>query len=409
MDYIKLNTLHEILEKTKERFGDFKLDTEMVGIEHALNRFTAEDIIVNEDLPGFDRSNVDGFALISGDTLGENEGTSSIFSQIGQTEAGKECYITIGADECVYVSAGAMLPLNADGVAHIEDCEVIGPMEVSVNGPIERWENVVRKGDDFRKGDILLYRGMRIGAREIAALAGAGCNHINVFRKLHVSVISTGEEVIEPFNSRILPGQVRDMNSYTICAFLKKFGATTMNMGIARDNARGIEEILEKSLSTSDIIVITGGSSDGTRDKTLNIIKRIEGVEIITNKIGIMPGSDTIVAKAGDKMIFGLPGNPVSAMILLETLVKPFILFSNNAHEESMIIKARCLKDYKSRTNKEEYLIVSLDKEEDEYVLVPFTGRTGYVSSMLNADGYIRIRPSDEGIREGQEVEVFLF
>ena len=409
MEHMKLNILQEVLEEIRDSFSDFELETEVVGIEHALDRFAAEDIVVKEDLPGFDRSNVDGFAVISGDTLGESGGVNIIFSQIGESEAGKECRITLGADECVYVSAGAMIPLNADCVAYVDDCEVIGPAEVSIDGHVERWENVVRRGDDFRKGDVLLHKGIRIDAREIGALAGAGFNRVNVYRKLNVSVISTGEEVMEPFNSRLLPGQVRDMNSYAISALLKEFGVAAINMGIVRDNAREIEGVLEKSLSSSDIIIITGGSSKGTRDQTLSVIKRIEGVEILTHKIGIMPGSDTIVAKAGDKIIFGLPGNPASALITLNILVKPVILFANKAYEGSISIKARCLKDYKSRTNKEEYLIVSLDKDEDEYMAISLAGRTGYISSILNADGYVRIRPSDDGISEGQEIEVFLF
>ena len=409
MEQMKLHTLNDVLEKIRESFNSFELETETIGIDHAIDRYIAEDIIAKEDLPAFNRSNVDGFAIISGDTLGESGGRRSIFTQIGESEAGTECKLILGVDECVYVSSGAMIPPNADAVAHIEDCEIIGPLEVAIEGPIERWENVVRKGGDFANGEILLSKGNKIGIGEIAALAGAGINHIKVFKKLSASLISTGEELVESFNSSLKPGQSRDINSFTLSVALKKLGVSAANMGITKGNARIMEDTLSKSLENSDLVIITGGSSTGKKDDAHNVIKRIEGIEIIADSIGIAPGSGTIIGKVENKIIFGLPGNPASAMLTLHLLVKPFIMFINKSFKENFVVTARCQRSYKSRTKKEEYLLVSLESDGNEYSVTSINGRAGYITSLLNTDGFIRLRSSEDGLKEGQSVEVSLF
>ena len=409
MDYIKSNSLFEILEVFKEDFKQFELDSEGVVIEHALGRFVAEDIRVRDELPGFDKAAVDGFAVISGDTYGTGDGQRAVFTQIGQSEVGKECSITLGTSECLYVSAGAMMPLNGDAVISIEDTEVIGPLEVAINSMVNRGENVIRKGNDLKKHDILLHKGTRVGAREVGALAGAGFSHVKVFKKIHIAVISTGEEIVEPFNTILLPGKVRDINSHMICAELRNIGVITTNKGIVKDNSREMEESLKKSLETCDIILISGGSSEGTMDKTLSVIKRIDGVELITSKIGINPGKDTIIAKLGNKIVYGLPGNPVSALITVNLLVKPLVLQLNKAKNKQLTIKARCMIDYSSTLGREEYLMVKLDNNEDGYIAIPLTSKIGLVTSMLKSDGYIKIRASDDGVKRGQEVGVVLF
>lgn len=405
----RLNTLYETLEILWEFSESIGLEAEEVGIENALGRFAGQDIAVKGDLPGFERAGVDGFALISGDTFGIDDAEQRIFSRVGQSEAGQECTINLGPNECVYVSAGAMLPPNADAVLPIDDSEVVGPLEIAVNRSMYRGENVIHKSDDYKKEDVLITAGTRIGVGEIGALAGAGVNHVNVFRKIHASVISTGEEVVEPFNTKLLQGKVRDVNSYYICAGLKEMSVTAVNRGIVRDNSRDMEEILEKSLTSSDVIIITGGSSEGTMDKTLSVIRRIQDVEILTDKIGINPGKDTIIARINEKIIYGLPGSPVSALLTMDLLVRPLILWMNKSEDKHYSIKARCLNDYKASSGKEEYVAVSLDNNENEYTALPLSEKAGPISSMIKADGYIKIRASDEEVKEGQKVDVILF
>ncbi len=409
MNHFRLNTLFDTLEEMEKSFQDIELEAEEVGIEHALGRYAAEDIAVRDDIPGFNRAAVDGYAVISGDTYGTGDGVRPVFSQMGQSDVGKECTISLGPNECVYISAGAMMPPNADAVVTLDDSEVIGPLEIVINRTVNRGESVIHKGDDFKKGAILLSKGNRIGTREIGALAGAGHSHIKVLKRLHASVVSTGDEIIEPFNTILSPGQVRDINSYTISANLKTLGVVPANKGIVKDNSRGMEEVLEKSLNSSDIIIITGGSSEGTMDKTLSVIKRIEGVEIIINKIGMSPGADSIVARVGNRVIFCLPGNPISALITFNIMVKPMIMCFNKSAGRYLSIRAKCTRSYKSAPGREEYLIINIDRNEDIYTATPMIGKEGFITSMLSADGYVKIRASDDGIKEGQEVEVILF
>jgi len=406
MEHFTLNTLYEVLGKLQKNFGDISLETEKVGLEHLFGRYTSEDISVREDIPCFDSSLTDGFAVISGDTFGLWEGNKKVFNQIGQIEIGQECLLNLGPNECAYISSGAMLPKNADCVIPLDDIELTGPGEIVINRVIDRWENVIRKGDDLKTGDIIIKKGTRIGVREMGALAGSGVGHVNVFRKIKAAVISTGEELVEPYSSVVRPGKVRDINSHMICDALKSFGIVPINMGIAGDDSRKMEEIIADSLETADIIIISGGSSQGTMDKTYSVIKRINGGEIITNKIGIEPGRDTVIAKYGNKAVFGLPGNPISVLLILHILVRPLIFWLNKSVPRTFALKAICTDNYKSSTGREEYLLVNLDINENEYRATPILYKKGCITSMIEGNGYVKIRASDEGIKNGQEIEV---
>lgn len=409
MERLRINTLYEALEIIKEEFEQVKLGIEEVGIEYALGRFLAEDIVANDDIPGFDRAAVDGFAVVCSDTYSASDEKPVIFNQIGESEPGKDCKISLGQNECVYVSEGAMMPINGNAVVSLEDSEVTGPLEVTINRPIEKWMNVIRKGDDYKEGNKVLLKGTQIGPREIGALAGTGVGYIKVYKRVHISIISTGQELIEPFRSVLLPGCVRDINSYVLGADLKSFGGIVVHRGIVKDNSKDMENAIEKSLGSSDIIIITGGSSTGLMDKTLNVIKRIEGVEILVDRLGIVPGSNTIIAKVDNRAVFGLPGNPNAALLVNDLIVKPLILWLNKSRKKRMTIKARCRDDYNKTTpDMEEYVMVELDKNEGEFVAIPMTTSKKVISSMVKANGYIRIRACEEGVKEGQEVEVFL-
>lgn len=409
MEHFKLSTLYDTLETMKEAFKHTELQSEQVGIEHASGRFLAEDIVAREDLPGFNRASADGFAVVSGDTYGIGGAARAVFNQVGQSEAGKECTINLGPNECIYISAGAMMPANGDAVVSMDDSEVIGPLEVAINRQVDRWDNVIRKGDDLKKDEVFLRRGEKLRFNEVGALAGTGISHIKVFRKVHVSVISTGEEVIETFNTILHPGQTRDINSHLLCAALRNFGVVPVNKGIVKDNSRAMEETLEKSLEASDIVIISGGSSEGIMDKTLSVIKRIQDVELLTSRIGINPGKDCIVARVGNKAVFGLPGSPMSALITLNLLVKPLIMYLNKNDDKAAVLYAKCTRDYKIAPGKEEYVPVSIDKGEGEFTATPLTCKSGFATLLVKAEGYIKIRAADEGVKQSQEVEVTLF
>ncbi|MGE5328899.1 MAG: molybdopterin molybdotransferase MoeA [Deltaproteobacteria bacterium] len=408
MEQFSLNTVYDVLGNLQKNFGNISLEIEKVGLEHLFGRYAAEDIILNEDTPCFDRALIDGYALISGDTFGLGEESKMIFNQVGQSEIGQECKIELGPNECVYISSGAMIPPNADAVVSPDDIELTGPGQVLINKFVDRWENVIRKGDDLKAGGILIKTGTRIGVREIGALAGAGIGHINVFKKLKAAVISTGEELVKAYSSDIKPGKVRDINSHMICDALKSFGVVPINMGIAGDDSRKMEEIITDSLETADIIIITGGSSHGTMDKTYNVIKRINGGEIITNKIAMEPGRDTIIAKYENKAIIGLPGNPISVLLILHILVRPLMLWLNKSQERSFSIKAVCTENYESPIGKERYLLVTIDRNDNGFTAAPILHTKGFITSMMNGNGFVKIRASDEGIKRGEEVEVIL-
>lgn len=408
MERYTLRTLNDTLATLKKNIEDIELEQEEVGLEHLFGRYSAEDIHVNEDIPGFDRASTDGYAIISGDTFGIEEEKGRVFTIIGRCEIGEECKYNLGPNECIHISEGAMIPPNADSVVSMEDIELIGPSEAIIRRAIERWENVVRKGDDIKKGEVLIKKGAKIGVREMGALSGAGLNHIKVNRKLKVGIISTGVEIVEAYTRTLQLGKMRDINSHMVCDAVKSFGGVPINLGIVKDNSGEMEKTIAEGLDTADILVITGGSAQGTMDKTLSVIKRIEGVEILTDKIAIEPGSETIIARVYDKIIMGLPGNPISALIVLNMIGRSLISWINRTDASGIAIKAKYMADYKATTGREEYILVNVERNEGEYIATPVRSKKGFLTSLLKGNAYIRIRASDDGIKKGEEIEAFL-
>lgn len=380
-------------------FSDAKeVDNENVDINSAIGRVLSEDIITNENLPGFKRSSVDGYALISSDTYLCSESMPAMLRYTGSISIGEKPTHQIRQGECVYIPTGAMLPDGADAVAMIENCEELGD-EILINKPASKWENVVFEDDDVKVGEIVIKKGTVIEDRHIAILAGLGITKVLVKRKIKAAIISTGDELISPYDNREIP-KVRDINGYYLTAALIQDGCDAKYIGIAKDNEDELFNLVKNSLEESDVVFISGGSSAGNRDFTINIMERLG--EVLFHGIAIKPGKPTLMARVGEKFIVGLPGHPLSCAVVYRFIMAKLIdkMLGRVKKDNSLVLNMG--ENYHKAKGREEYLPVRIEGD----LAYPIYAKSSAISVMARCDGFIKIDRDLEGIQSGEKVVV---
>jgi len=297
-------------------------------------------------------------------------------------------------------------------VVMVEYCHLMDQTTLEVSRAISPQENVIQADDDFKKGAPVLQRGWRLRSQDVGVLAGLGVTEITVHRVPRVAIISTGDEVI-PVHEKPRPGQVRDINTYTLSAFCAKKGAEPVPHGLCRDDYEQLKNILLKGLETADTVWISGGSSVGTRDLTLKVFESIEGTEMLVHGISISPGKPTIIARKGATAIFGLPGHTASAMVVAEVFLAPFLarlggerIFGEKTENK---VAAKLSRNIESAGGRDDFIRVKLIRKDGTWFAEPIFGKSGLISTLVEADGLLRIDRNTEGLYQGQEVEVMRF
>ena len=407
--FFKVKTAEDIFESLK----DIKpLGTESVHITDALSRILARDIICTEDLPGFQRSTMDGYALSAKDTFGASENLPSPFNIVGEVRMGQIPDFSIRRGECALISTGGMLPEGADAVVMIEYSQMAEDRVVEISRPVSPLENVIQSDDDVKRGQVILHKGTPLRPQDLGILASLGISQVDVFTKPRAAIISTGEEIVD-INQKPEAGQVRDINSYTIGGLCIKSGVEPIYMGIVRDRFEDLKSLIGKGISQADVVLLSGGSSVGVKDFTLDAFLSLDGVEILAHGVSISPGKPTIIARRGDKTLWGLPGHPTSAMIIFDIFLR--YLFgrlsglSRPAKYSSYTIEAELDRNIESASGREDYIRVKLTDIEGRWLATPILGKSGLISTMVEADGIIRIDLNTEGLYRGEKVKVRLF
>ena len=383
---------------------------EEVPLEGASGRVLAEDLIADEDLPAFARAAMDGYAVRASDTFGASEGAPTFLRVVGEVRMGEAPEWEIGPGEAMRIPTGGMLPEGADGVVMIEHTKVLGE-EIEVFRPISPLENVIREGEDIKRGEKVLDKGRRLRPQDLAAAASLGKRCLKVFRHPRVGIISTGDEIV-PVEQKPSPGQVREVNRYTIWGIAQRAGATPLFLGLVRDEKEALMGKLREGLSQCDMILISGGSSVGTRDITLEAIGSLPEARILVHGVAISPGKPTIFALAKGKPIWGLPGHPTSCMVVMWVLVFPSIRRmggERNGDPFPFRLTGRVTRNVPSPPGREDYVRVKLERRGEGLLVHPLFGKSGTISSMVEADGLMRIEAEREGVSEGEEVEVWPF
>jgi len=373
-----------------------------VPLEHAGGRVLSEDIRADGDIPGFDRSVVDGFAVRASDTTGAGEAIPSILRSRGRVEMGKADEVQLQTGECIYVPTGGVLPKGADAVAMIETSEEVGD-EILIKKPVAHGENVLMHNEDFARGDLVLARGRRLFAQDIGMLAAVGCSTVPVFTIPVIGIISTGNELV-PVTEVPAAGKVRDSNSFMAGAFVQEHGCTPRYYGIVRDDRGAMRETLNRAVAECDAVLISGGSSKDDRDLTAALIDELG--EVMIHGIAIAPGKPTIIGRCGVKPVIGLPGHPASAFIVLIAIVRHLLDgMTGTAAPVQKTARARLTRNVPSTRGREDYVRVQLENG----AATPLFGKSGLLNTLVQSNGVIRIPAESEGLEEGELVEVWLW
>lgn len=397
-------TVEETQKVIKDNFK-LKLDIEQVGLFDALNRQLAEDIYAKEPVPAFTRSTMDGFAVNSADTFGASPGQPAYLQVIGDIKMGEVPNGSINPDEAFKIATGGALPKESDAVVMLEDTEWFDENTIAVLKPVAPGENVIFAGEDVKKGSKVLEKGAFIRPQDLGILAGIGMTKIPVYRKVNVGIISTGNEIMPPDEEKLISGKIRDINSYTLYGMIKQIHANAKFYGIIPDDFTLLKEAVIKALSENDIVLLSGGSSVGTKDLTAKVFEDLPGFRLLFHGISIKPGKPTLAAINENKLLVGLPGHPVSAMVVFDVVISPII--------NENIVRPKCLAKMKmnvaSAPGRQDYVRVKLKAEENGLMAEPVLGKSGLISTMVDSDGYVVIPLSKEGITAGEIVEVYRY
>ncbi|UCE18942.1 MAG: molybdopterin molybdenumtransferase MoeA [Gemmatimonadota bacterium] len=396
-------------EEAEQLYADIKpLESERVHIQYCLDRVLGEDIISEVDVPHFPRSNMDGYAVRAEDTYGASESSPITLKIVGKVDMGKVADLSISPGEVAHIATGGMLPEGADAMVMVEYTEAPENDRVAIKRAVAPGEHIVSIGEDIKRGQLLLKKGNRLRAQDIGVLAAVGVTEVAVHRRPRVGILSTGDEIVPP-EVEPKPGQVRGTNIYTLSALTVKFGGEPIDFGIVRDEFETLKEKIAAAIQSCDIVAISGGSSVGTQDITLCVIKSFEAKGILAHGVAIRPGKPTIQALVSGKPVIGLPGHPVSAAVVYGLLVKPIIYRLTGASEnlsEQAAIRARLSQNVPSPSGREDYVRVTLRREGDLWWADPIFGKSGAITTLTKADGLVKIDLELEGLEEGQWVEV---
>ena len=383
-------------------------EEEEISLEHGFGRVLAADIVSESDLPDFPRSTVDGYAIQASSAFGASEGSPAFLTVKGTILMGQTPDFSLKTGEAARIATGGMLPQGADSVVMIEHTEILDEKSIEVCKSVAPGQHVIQIGEDFRKKENILFRGQSIRAAEAGLLAAFGQEKIRVFRKPVISIISTGDEVV-PVHQKPKMGQIRDINTHTLSALVKESGAQPLCFGIVQDNYEALLRTCTEALNRSDMVLISGGSSVGTRDFTIEVLSALPHAEILVHGISVSPGKPTILAKVGNKAFWGLPGHAVSAMVVFITIVRPFVRHISGIapqYQHSVRIPARLSRNLASAQGRTDFVRVRVRENNGELEAEPVLGKSGLINTMVRADGLIEIGRDTEGLNKGEIVWV---
>lgn len=403
-DHISLTKAQTLIERV---LPEFKPAAEEVSLIQALGRVVAVDIAAGGDLPPFSRSTVDGYAVRSCDTFGAGEGVPVRLNIIGEVFMGQSAENAVTSGQAVIIPTGGMLPVGTDCVVMFEHTEQADSDTLLINKPAQPGENVVVQGEDIKKGAVFIAAGTKLTSAEIGALAACGIARVKVCQRLKVGIISTGDEVVDVIDTPE-NGQVRDINSYTLAAMLMEAGCEVTRYGIIKDKYVDLLAAISRATSENQLVLTSGGSSVGVRDHTVQVIEELGRQKVIFHGLAVRPGKPTIFGTIGNVPIFGLPGPPIAAMTLCQTLVMPLIsrLQGYKSGKRGGRIPAKLTRNCASLCGRDDFLRVRLIWQKGEYLAEPIGKKSGLISAMTQADGIVKVPTDSSGLFAGDSVIV---
>lgn len=400
MLYVK--TPEEVLALIKEEFSPLGR-TEMVSLSRAMGRILAEDIAANEYVPDFDRSTVDGYALRASDSFGCSDAIPAILPLERTVLMGEGADFSLNPGACASVPTGGAVPKGADSVVMVEYTEDYGDGTIGISKPTAPGMNMIFRGDDVYPGKVILRKGRVLSSADIGALAAIGRVEVPVAKWLTVGIISTGDELVPP-EAKPAPGQVRDVNSPMLEAMLTAFGCNVINYGIVIDDEALLTRKVQQATAECDAVLLSGGSSVGVKDAACRIIESTG--KLLLHGIAIKPGKPTILGKAGEKPLVGLPGHPVAAYFITKLFVLPLLGRLSGREMTGYTVTAALTESISANHGRAQYHCCRLHREGGRVYAEPIRGKSGLITTLAGADGYFCIPRDCEGLPKNAEIQV---
>ncbi|MEM3696821.1 MAG: molybdopterin molybdotransferase MoeA [Candidatus Bathyarchaeia archaeon] len=398
----KLTTIEEALKLFFDNLKIENLKTVVVPLHEALNRVLAEDVIAREDLPRFDRSAVDGYAVRAEDTIEASQFKPKTLHITNKDE--------IGNREAKQVWTGTPIPKGANAVVMLENTKKVD-MEIEVWTSVTPGENISKKGEDISKGEVALKAGTRLKPHHLGLLAALGNAKVKVFEKPKIAILATGNELVE-VGKKPKEDQIFEVNRLALSNLCRELGAEPIDLGIAKDDVNEIFEKLRGGLEKADAVITTGGTSVGATDLVPEAVNKIGKPGVIVHGVAMRPAMPTALAIADGKPIIILSGNPVAAMIGFEVFVKPLIckMLGLKREERRPLVKARMTRRISTFLGRKTFVRVHVFQRQGELFAEPISARgSGIISTMTRANGYVVVPENREGLEEGETVSVNLF
>ena len=404
-EFFKVTELAKVLE-TASAFP--RVMTEEIPLEQAGDRILAENVVADSNLPDFPRATMDGYAVFASSTFGASDGNPAYLTVYGAVEMGQSPDFSISPGQACRIPTGGELPAGTDSVVMIEHVAKLDDTTIEVYRSVAPGQHVLTVGEDFKNKDTIIAAGQKLRPQECGLLAAFGRATVTVYKKPVIGIISTGDEVVS-ISETPGPGQIRDINSYTLSGQVLKAGGFPVSYGIVADDYDALSDRCRTALDCSDMVLLSGGSSVGTRDYTIEVISDLPDAGILVHGISISPGKPTILAKAMNKSVWGLPGHVVSAMVVFKMVVLPYIEHiagMTAASRQSPGISARLNRNISSAQGRTDFIRVRFVRKNGELLAEPVLGKSGLINTMIKADGLIAVDINTEGLDEGAMVEV---
>jgi len=406
----KLLTLDEAQQIIHKHLMPKSSSIEEIPLLEAHNRVLAQDVVATLDIPPFNRSTVDGYAVKAENTFGAEENRPAKLKVCGTVSIGKLPRAKVASGKAAEIVTGAPMPEGADAVVMVEDTERKGDF-VYVFAAVAGGENVMKAGSDIRKSETALKAGQLLGSREIGVLAAVGMARARVHTVPHVAVLSTGAEVTEP-GRKLPPGRIYDINAYSLSAAILESGGKPILMGVFPDDRIRLKKALVEALDVADVVVTSGGVSVGPKDIMPQIVDSLGKPGVIVSGIAIKPGKPATVAVVDGKPVFSLPGHPTSALLVFHLLVRPIISdMAGRRAERSLEVRAFAGMRMFPARGRRTFVMVKLRRDKSNRLIADpvESGQSGAITTLAKAEGFVEVAENQQFIDADEEVVVRLF
>jgi molybdopterin molybdotransferase len=423
-EFLKLRTAEEAWEIFQGAFSP-RVVAESCRVEEALDRVLARDATAPHSLPTFVRSTVDGYALQAADTHGATQGLPAYLDVVAEVPMGALAGFVVEAGQAALVHTGGMVPEGADAVVMLEHTAQTGgalfggrqrkvsqvgyeAFGIEIYRPAAAGENCIQPGEDVLAGELILAAGHPLRPQDLGGLLAVGITGVEVARQPRIGIVSQGDEVVPP-DQEPGPGQVRDVNSYTLAGLVRRAGGIPINYPIAPDRQEALDELVQMAHREADVVVITAGSSVSYRDLTVHAIGKLGTPGVLVHGVAIRPGKPTILAMCAGKPVFGLPGNPVSCINIFQRFVTPTIRQLLGAGPLPLrTVQARLARNIPAASGRADYVRVRLEQRQGETSAVPVFGKSNLVFVLVRSAGVVEVPLNSNGIPAGSMVSVTL-